>query len=108
MAAPSRSGTMGSFVASISGRRRNMTTATLTVRDLHARYGAAGALHGVTLQAPPGRVVALLGRNGMGKSTTLKSVMRLDEPTVTSGSIEYGGRSLLDLPPYRAARLGIG
>ena len=80
----------------------------LEVRDLHAQYGSAKALHGINLTASPAQVVALMGRNGMGKSTTLKAVMALSDPSVTSGSIHVNGSAVRGLPPYRASRLGLG
>jgi branched-chain amino acid transport system ATP-binding protein len=78
----------------------------LEVRGLSASYGRAQVLFDVSLQLPPGEVMALVGRNGAGKSTTLKAVMGL-----VSGHAErlsFKGRSLLGLAPYRIARLGLG
>jgi branched-chain amino acid transport system ATP-binding protein len=78
----------------------------LLVKDLQAFYGRAHILHGVSLEAKPGEVVALLGRNGAGKSTTLKAVMGLVPPA--SGEISFEGRRIERLQPYRIARLGLG
>ena len=78
----------------------------LTVRDLHAYYGRAHILHGVTLEARAGEVVALLGRNGAGKSTTLKSIMGL--VPAASGEVSFGDVRIERLPPHRIARLGLG
>ncbi|WP_395708509.1 ABC transporter ATP-binding protein [Reyranella sp.] len=78
----------------------------LTVRDLHAYYGRAHILHGVTLEARAGEVVALLGRNGAGKSTTLKTIMGL-VPAV-AGEVSFGDVRIERLPPHRIARLGLG
>ncbi len=78
----------------------------LEVKDLHAYYGRAHILHGVSLEANAGEVVALLGRNGAGKSTTLKAVMGLVPPA--AGEVSFEGRRIDRLPPYRVARLGLG
>ena len=78
----------------------------LTVRDLHAYYGRAHILHGVTLEARAGEVVALLGRNGAGKSTTLKTIMGL--VPAASGEVSFGDVRIESLPPHRIARLGLG
>jgi branched-chain amino acid transport system ATP-binding protein len=78
----------------------------LTVKDLHAYYGRAHILHGVSLEARAGEVVALLGRNGAGKSTTLKTIMGL--VPAASGEVSFGDARIERLPPYRIARLGLG
>jgi len=79
---------------------------TLDVRDLHAVYGKSRVLHGVTLHAAQGEVVCLLGRNGAGKSSTLRAIVGLVE--ITSGEVLLDGRSLRGLPTHAIARLGIG
>ena len=78
----------------------------LAVRDLHAFYGRAHILHGVTLEARPGEVVALLGRNGAGKSTAMKAIMGLVAPA--EGEVSFVGKRIERLPPYKIARLGLG
>jgi branched-chain amino acid transport system ATP-binding protein len=78
----------------------------LAMRDVHAVYGRSHVLHGVTLAASEGEVVCLLGRNGAGKSTTLRAIVGLVE--VTAGEIHFDGRSLRGLPTHAVARLGIG
>jgi branched-chain amino acid transport system ATP-binding protein len=78
----------------------------LQVNDLHAFYGRAHILHGVSLEARAGEVVALLGRNGAGKSTTMKAIMGL--VPAASGEVSFDGRRIERLPPYRIARLGLG
>ena len=78
----------------------------LLVKDLHAYYGRAHILHGVTLQASAGEVVALLGRNGAGKSTVMKTIMGL--VPAAAGQVTFDGRRVDRLPPYRIARLGLG
>ncbi len=84
-----------------------MTTSQplLAVRDLHAHYGKSHILHGVTLDVGRNEVVSLLGRNGSGRSTTLKSIIGLVTPT--RGSIALGGRELAQLRPYEICRAGI-
>jgi branched-chain amino acid transport system ATP-binding protein len=77
----------------------------LAVNDLHAFYGRAHILHGVSLEANAGEVVALLGRNGAGKSTAMKAIMGLVPPV---GEVSFAGARIDRLPPYRIARLGLG
>ena len=78
----------------------------LELTDVHAVYGRSHVLHGVSLRAGEGEVVSLLGRNGAGKSTTLKAIVGVVE--VTAGEIRFEGRSLRGVPTHRVARLGIG
>src|ERR1700687_1878360 len=78
----------------------------LLVKDLHAYYGRAHILQGVSLEARAGEVVALLGRNGAGKSTTMKAIMGLVPPA--DGEVSFDGRRIERLAPYRIARLGLG
>jgi len=78
----------------------------LSVRDLHAYYGQAHILTGVSLEIGVGEIVVLLGRNGAGKSTTLKSIMGLVPPR--RGEIEFDGRRIDGLAPHEIAALGIG
>ena len=78
----------------------------LELREVHAVYGRSHVLHGVTLSARAGEVVSLLGRNGAGKSTTLKAIIGL--VTVTRGDIVLDGRSLRGLPTHAISRAGIG
>jgi branched-chain amino acid transport system ATP-binding protein len=77
----------------------------LQLRDLHAFYGASHVLHGVSLEVRPGEVVALLGRNGSGRSTTAKAVMGL---VAGRGSVRWQGTELLGRAPFEIARLGVG
>ncbi len=76
----------------------------LEIRDLHSYYGEAHVLHGASLVVPDGEVVALLGRNGMGKTTLIRSVMRLAQPGVRQGSIRWRDEELIGLAPHEVAR----
>lgn len=78
----------------------------LEVKDLNTYYGKSRVLQDMSLSVDSGEIVALLGRNGMGKSTTLKSIMGLVRPA--SGSILYNGKDIFGCVPYQAARAGIG
>ncbi len=82
------------------------TTPLVLVEDVHTYYGKSHILHGVTLQIAPGEVVGLLGRNGVGKSTTLKTIMGLVQPS--HGSVLLDGNAITGLAPHKLARLGIG
>jgi branched-chain amino acid transport system ATP-binding protein len=76
----------------------------LEVKDLHSFYGNAHVLHGVTLDVKSNEVVALLGRNGMGKTTLIRSIMRLAQPQVRGGSLLWKGEELHDLTPHEVAK----
>ena len=78
----------------------------LALRDVHAHYGKSHVLHGVTIDVGPGEVVGLLGRNGVGKSTTLKTIMGLVR--ASDGTLTFEGRDLIGLPTHRLPALGIG
>ena len=78
----------------------------LEVKDLHAHYGKSHILHGVSLEIGHGEVVGLLGRNGVGKSTTLKAIAGLVHPS--RGRVLFEGRAIGHLPAHRLAREGIG
>ena len=82
-----------------------MTDTLLAVKGLNAWYGESHVLHGVDLEVRAGEVVTLLGRNGVGKTTTLKSIMGM--VARREGSITYEGRETIALPSNRIARLGI-
>ena len=77
----------------------------LTVRDLHAYYGKSHILQGVNLEVRGGEIVSLLGRNGVGRSTTCKAIMGLVEPV---GEVLWKGKSLVGLRPDQIAHAGIG
>jgi branched-chain amino acid transport system ATP-binding protein len=78
----------------------------LELRGVEAAYGLSRVLHGVTLEAREGEVVSLLGRNGAGKSTTLKAIVGLVE--VTGGSVSLDGRDITAFPTHEISKLGIG
>ncbi|GGF92231.1 ABC transporter ATP-binding protein [Rhizobium wenxiniae] len=78
----------------------------LDVQDITTYYGASQALFGVDLKMAEGEVVALMGRNGMGKSTTIKSICNLLAPK--TGRITFGGKATERMAPYKVARLGVG
>jgi branched-chain amino acid transport system ATP-binding protein len=80
--------------------------AVLEVRDLDTYYGRAHILHGLSLGVAAGEVVALMGRNGAGKSTALKAIMGL--VPAAGGGISFRGQSILGWPAYRVARAGLG
>ncbi len=81
-------------------------TALLAVDDLHARYGDSHVLRGVTLNVAAGRSLGLLGRNGMGKTTLIRTA--LGYVRAVGGSIAWQGRATTGAPPERMARLGVG
>jgi branched-chain amino acid transport system ATP-binding protein len=83
-----------------------MSAAALSVRGLRAWYGESQALHGIDIEVAPGETVALLGRNGAGRTTTLRAVMGLC-PRRT-GSVSVNGRETVGLRTHRIARLGVG
>ena len=78
----------------------------LSIRGLNAWYGESHALHGVDLEVREGETVTLLGRNGVGKTTTLRAIMGLIRKR--SGKITFGGKDLMRLPLHGPARAGIG
>jgi branched-chain amino acid transport system ATP-binding protein len=81
-------------------------SALLAVADLHARYGDSHVLRGVSMTVPAGTSVGLLGRNGMGKTTLIRTFMGY--VPAAAGSVAWQGRAVTGAPPERMARLGIG
>ena len=77
----------------------------LTVSDLHAFYGKSHILQGVSLRVDEGEIVSLLGRNGVGRSTTIKAIMG---DVRAGGSVRFRGEEICGLPPYVIARRGLG
>jgi branched-chain amino acid transport system ATP-binding protein len=83
-----------------------MASALLSLDAVHCAYGPSRVLHGVSLEARAGEVVSLMGRNGAGKSTTLKSIVNLVE--ITAGAVRFDGRDITRLATHEISRLGIG
>ncbi|WP_323021719.1 ABC transporter ATP-binding protein [Pararhodobacter sp.] len=81
-------------------------TALAEVEGIEVFYGASQALFGMDLTIQPGEAVALMGRNGMGKSTTIRALCRMQP--VAKGSVRFDGKDITALPSFQAARLGIG
>ncbi|MGA7787774.1 MAG: ABC transporter ATP-binding protein, partial [Xanthobacteraceae bacterium] len=82
------------------------TAPLVLLEDVHTYYGKSHILHGVSINIAPGEVVGLLGRNGVGKSTTLKTIMGLVQPS--QGTVLLEGHTTSGLPPHKLARRGIG
>lgn len=82
-----------------------MTAALVQTRELHTHYGASHVLRGVDLQIAPGEAIGLIGRNGMGKTTLIRTLLGLVRPT--QGSVHVDGRDCTRAPPHAIARLGI-
>lgn len=80
-------------------------TALLQARGLHTHYGQSHILRGIDFTVEPGQTIGLMGRNGMGKSTLLKSVMGIVKPS--AGTVEVKGRTMTGASPYEVARLGV-
>jgi branched-chain amino acid transport system ATP-binding protein len=81
-------------------------SALLELRDVHTAYGLSGVLFGISLDVKEGECVCLLGRNGVGKTTTMRSIMGLTPPR--NGQVRFKSRDITGWPPYRVARAGIG
>ena len=77
----------------------------LEIRDLHVHYGAIAALHGISLDVPAGKIVTLIGANGAGKSTTLRTISGLIK--ARSGSITFDGEPITNLPPHEIVARGL-
>ena len=83
-----------------------MSEPLLALDKVETRYGLSQVLFGISLAIAPGEMVTLMGRNGMGKTTTVRSVMGLTP--ATAGSIRFAGHEIASLPSFRVAQLGIG
>src|SRR5256714_12775153 len=83
-----------------------MADSLLQLTNVEAAYGRSQVLFGVSLAIAAGEMVTLMGRNGMGKTTTVRSIMGLTP--ATAGSICFGGREIRGFPAHRVAKLGIG
>ena len=82
-----------------------MAETVLEVKDLHAHYGESHILHGMTFSVPKGEVVTLLGRNGVGKTTTMRAIMGIVGQR--AGSVRYRGEELVGLASEKIARKGV-
>ncbi len=79
---------------------------TLSIRHIDLHYGAAQALRGITIEAKSNRITAVLGRNGVGKSSTLRAITGMNN--VSAGEIAFDNDVLRKAPPYKRARMGLG
>jgi branched-chain amino acid transport system ATP-binding protein len=84
----------------------NANASLLAVSGIETSYGPSRVLFGISLTIAPGEMVSLMGRNGMGKTTTVRSIMGLTP--ASAGSIRFAGAEIRDLPAYQVAKLGIG
>src|SRR6188474_494196 len=89
-----------------ASRRPFMAEPVLALDGIETCYGLSQVLFGVSLTIAPGEMVTLMGRNGMGKTTTVRSIMGLTP--ASAGSIRLAGREIRALPSYRVAKLGVG
>jgi branched-chain amino acid transport system ATP-binding protein len=80
----------------------------LEIHDLHSYYGNAHVLQGLDLTVPEGALVALMGRNGMGKTSLIRSIMGMTPPTVRQGEILYRGENIVGMPSHKVATKGLG
>jgi len=78
----------------------------LDIKETHTYYGKSHILYGVSMEVDKGEIVTLLGRNGVGKSTILKSIMGLVKPQ--NGSIQFKGQDIMGMKPHKICRLGVG
>ena len=78
----------------------------LEVDDIHSYYGESHILQGISLEVEPGECVALIGRNGVGKTTTLRSILQLTPPR--EGTVRYRGEDVTGRPTHEVARMGVG
>ena len=83
-----------------------MSTAALEIKGLNAWYGESHILHGIDLTVHQGEVVTLLGRNGAGRTTTLRAILGLTG--ARTGSVRIGGNEVIDMPTFKVAKLGVG
>ncbi|MCF4097628.1 ABC transporter ATP-binding protein [Maritalea mediterranea] len=83
-----------------------MSNILLSIKDIEVFYGPSQALFGVSLEVKEGEVVALMGRNGMGKTTTIRTLCKMSKPT--KGDIHFDGTLVNKLPSHKVAKLGVG
>jgi branched-chain amino acid transport system ATP-binding protein len=80
----------------------------LSIENLHSAYGEAHVLNGISMQVKPGEIVAILGRNGMGKTSLVRSIMNLSFPQKVSGTVSLSGTDITKLAPYKISANGLG
>ena len=80
----------------------------LSIENILSAYGEAQVLNGVSMEVKPGEIVAILGRNGMGKTSLVRSIMNLSFPQKTSGKVSLSGTDITKLPPYKISANGLG
>ncbi len=90
----------------VDSTRARSPRGELTVEAIHTAYGLSQVLFGISIQVHPGECVALIGRNGVGKTTTMRSIMGLTPPR--QGKVMWKGQDIARLPPYKICQLGIG
>ena len=78
----------------------------LEVNEIHTSYGLSQVLFGITLDVEEGEIVSLVGRNGVGKTTTMRSIMGLTKPS--QGSVKFEGKEIAGLAAHQISKLGIG
>ncbi len=83
-----------------------MSKTLLSIKDIEVFYGPSQALFGVSLEVNEGEVVALMGRNGMGKTTTIRSLCKMSKPV--RGDIQFDGTLINKMPSHKVAKLGVG
>lgn len=83
------------------------STAFFSIQDIHAYYGESYVVQGVSLDVAEGEILALLGRNGAGKTSTLRAIARADDPEIKSGAVYLGGQPLHEMKAFEAARAGV-
>ncbi len=83
------------------------TTPFFSVKDVHAYYGESYIVQGISFDVAEGEILALLGRNGAGKTSTLRALARVDNPVLTSGEIYLQGQPVHEMKAFEAARAGI-
>ena len=94
-------------VAELDIPRPDSKDSFFSVRDIHAYYGESYIVQGISLDLNEGEILALLGRNGAGKTSTLRTIARVDDPELKHGEIYLGGESLHDKKSFQAAQMGI-
>jgi branched-chain amino acid transport system ATP-binding protein len=86
---------------------KTLEDAFFSVRDIHAYYGESYIVQGISFDLKEGEILALLGRNGAGKTSTLRTLARVDDPALSKGEIYLAGESLHDKKSYQAAQMGV-